>query len=71
MIPRFNIYIVDDAIMTVQSYAYGRGEETPILVLERKNTGGLFDYYASVVKHILDNSTDVDDTSIEERRKNI
>jgi transcriptional regulator with XRE-family HTH domain len=71
MIPRFNIYIVDDALMTVQSYAYGRGEETPILVLERKNAGGLFDYYTSIVKHILDHSIDVDDISIEERRKNI
>jgi transcriptional regulator with XRE-family HTH domain len=71
MVPRFNIYIVDDALMTVQSYAYGRGEETPILVLERKTKEGLFDYYASVAKHILDHSKDVDDTSIEERRKNI
>src|SRR5437660_11871661 len=40
--PRFNIYIVDDTIMTVQSYAYGRGEDTPTLVLKRKAQGGLF-----------------------------
>lgn len=31
--PRFNIYIVDDVLMTVQSYAYGRGEDTPALLL--------------------------------------
>lgn len=59
MIPRFNIYIVNDALMTVQGYAYGRGEETPILVLERKTTGGLFDFYVSVAKHILEHSKDI------------
>jgi transcriptional regulator with XRE-family HTH domain len=56
MIPRFNIYIVNDTLMTVQGYAYGRGEETPTLVLERKTTGGLFDFYVSVAMHILENS---------------
>ncbi len=59
MIPRFNIYIVDDTLMTVQSYAYGRGEDTPTLVLKRKAKGGLFDFYASAAKHILDYSTDI------------
>ncbi len=69
MIPRFNIYIVDDTLMTVQSYAYGRGEETPTLVLERKTNGGLFDFYIAIARHILENSRDIDDTLVEEREK--
>jgi len=52
--PRYNIYVVDDTIMTVQSYAYGRGEDTPVFVLRRQTTNGLFDFYASVVQYILD-----------------
>lgn len=56
MTPRFNIYIVDDILMTVQGYAYGRGEDTPTLVLEKKAKNGLFDFYASIAKHILENS---------------
>jgi transcriptional regulator with XRE-family HTH domain len=51
--PRFNIYIVDDSVMTVQSYAYGRGEDTPVFVLRRQTSNGLFDFYSSVAKHIL------------------
>lgn len=62
MIPRFNIYIVNDTLMTVQGYAYGRGEETPIFVLERKTRGSLFDFYVSTAKHILKNSTPFDKT---------
>lgn len=54
--PRFNIYIVDDVLMTVQSYAYGRGEDTPTLLLQRKARGGLFDFYADAVKHVLEHS---------------
>jgi transcriptional regulator with XRE-family HTH domain len=65
MIPRFNIFIVDDALMTVQSYGYGRGEETPTLVLERKTQGGLFDFYTSIVKRILENSKDLNETAAE------
>ncbi len=57
--PRFNIYIVDDTLMTVQSYGYGRGEDTPTLLLRRKTTGGLFDFYASVARHVLEHSTDI------------
>jgi transcriptional regulator with XRE-family HTH domain len=60
MIPRYNIYIVDDTLMTVQSYAYGRGQETPTLVLERKSDGGLFDFYASAARHILEHSRDIE-----------
>ena len=56
--PRFNIYIVDDVLMTVQSYAYGRGEDTPTLFLQRKTRGGLFDFYADAAKHILEHSVD-------------
>lgn len=52
--PRFNIYLVDDSFMTVQSYAYDRGEDTPVFVLKRQSGNGLFDFYASVAKHILD-----------------
>ena len=65
MIPRFNIFIVDDMLMTVQSYGYGRGEETPTLVLERKTEGGLFDFYTSIAKHVLENSHDTNDTQTE------
>jgi transcriptional regulator with XRE-family HTH domain len=57
LIPRFNIYIVNDRIMTVQSYAYGRGEDTPTLVLERKVQDGLFDFYAAAARHVLAHST--------------
>jgi len=60
--PRFNIYIVDSKVITVQSYAYGRGEDTPILLLQKKTNGGLFDFYASAAQHILDHSTDVTQT---------
>jgi|GEM_PF-2434104 transcriptional regulator with XRE-family HTH domain len=68
MIPRFNIYVVDDTLMTVQGYAYGRGEETPILVLERKTNGGLFDFHVSLVKHILEQSKIIDEVSLKEKQ---
>lgn len=61
--PRFNIYIVDDVLMTVQSYAYGRGEDTPTLFLQRKTRGGLFDFYADAAKHVLEHSIDACNTS--------
>ena len=64
--PRFNIYIVDDSVMTLQTYAYGRGEDTPTLVLKRKTKGGLFDFYVSAAKHILDHSTDISDNTTRE-----
>jgi transcriptional regulator with XRE-family HTH domain len=51
--PRYNIYVVDDSIMTVQSYAYGRGEDTPVFVLRRQSINGLFDFYTSIARHIL------------------
>lgn len=57
--PRFNIYIVDDTLMTVQSYSYGRGEDTPTLLLRRKTRGGLFDFYASAAKYVLEQSSDI------------
>lgn len=50
--PRFNMYIIDDALMTVQAYGYGRGEDTPVLVLKRQSKQGLFAFYASVAHHI-------------------
>ena len=61
--PRFNIYIVDDNLMTVQNYAYGRGEDTPTLLLKRKMKGGLFDFYATAAQHILEHSTGIIDTT--------
>jgi hypothetical protein len=51
--PRFNIYVVDDSIMTVQAYAYRRGEDTPVFVLKRQSSNGLFDFYSSIAMHIL------------------
>ena len=67
--PRFNIYIVDDSLMTVQWYAYGRGSDTPTFVLRRQNNKGLFEYYAEAAKYILDRSNLVNSTTIVERDK--
>ena len=58
--PRFNIYVVDDSVMTVQSYAYGRGEDTPVFVLRRQGSNGLFDFYLSVAKHVLLKANPID-----------
>jgi transcriptional regulator with XRE-family HTH domain len=58
--PRFNIYEVDETYLTVQSYAYGRGEDTPTFVLRRQNSHGLFDYYAEVARHILEQAKPID-----------
>jgi transcriptional regulator with XRE-family HTH domain len=60
--PRFNIYVVDDTLMTVQHYGYGRGGDTPTLLLRREMQGGLFDFYASAVKYIVEHSTMIDET---------
>jgi transcriptional regulator with XRE-family HTH domain len=59
MIPRYNIYIVDNTLMTVQSYAYTRGEDTPTFVLIRRRSGGLFDFYASAAHYILAHSKEI------------
>ncbi|SRR5258708_19000556 len=56
LIPRYNIYMVDDSFMTVQSYAYGRGEDTPTFVLRRREPHGLFEFYASVARYILEHA---------------
>lgn len=53
---RYNIYIVDDTLMTVQTYAHVRGEDTPTFVLKRKSDNGLFQFYASVAQHVLEHS---------------
>ncbi len=55
--PRYSIYVIDDMIMTMQCYAYERGEDTPIFVLRRQSSNGLFEFYASIAKHILAKST--------------
>ncbi len=67
MVPRFSIYIVDDTLMTVQGYGYGRGEDTPVLVLKRKTTNGLFDFYISEAKHIFEYSREISENSIIEK----
>ena len=54
--PRFNIYLFDDKLMTVQSYAYSRGQDTPTFVLKRQSENGLFEFYASVARHIVEQS---------------
>jgi transcriptional regulator with XRE-family HTH domain len=59
-LPRYNIYVVDDSFMTVQPYAYGRGEDTPTLVLRRHQSNGLFEYYATIAKHILEQAKPLD-----------
>lgn len=50
---RFNIYVVNDTLMTVQFYAYERGEDTPTFLFRRQSRSGLFDFYASAAKHVL------------------
>ena len=59
LVPRFNIYIIDDMIMTMQSYTFTRGEETPLFVLRRQGLNGLFDFYASAAKYVLEHSIPV------------
>lgn len=66
VIPRYNIYIIDDTFMTIQSYGYGRGEDTPTLVLKRLVKNGLFDFYASIAQHLLDHSIDISDNTTKE-----
>lgn len=55
--PRYNIYIADDSVMTAQTYGYGRGEDTPTLVLRRQTTNGLFEFYASAARYTLEHAT--------------
>lgn len=59
MIPRYNIYIVDNTLMTIQSYAYTRGEDTPTFILTKGTSGGLFDFYASAAQYILAHSKEI------------
>jgi transcriptional regulator with XRE-family HTH domain len=54
--PRFNIYIVND-LMTVQCYAYKRGEDTPTFVVKQQGTKGLYDFYQDTVDFIRDKAT--------------
>ena len=68
MMPRYNIYIIDHTLMTVQSYAYVRGEDTPTLVLTKKTQRGLFDFYASAAQYILAHSTDIEELQRQERK---
>lgn len=53
LLPKFNMYIINDNLMTVQAYAYGRGEDTPVFVLRRQSKQGLFAFYVSIAQHIL------------------
>lgn len=62
--PRYNIYIVDDAMMTVQTYGYGRGEDTPTLVLRRQQAHGLFDFYATAVQYTLEHAAPIGDAAL-------
>lgn len=57
--PRFSIYLFDNRLMTMQFYAYGRGQDTPCFALERQSQGDLFEYYVSTVRYILDQSRPV------------
>lgn len=54
LLPRFSIYMFDNTVMTVQSYAYGRGEDTPCFLLQRQSQNGLFEFYATAAQHILE-----------------
>lgn len=55
-LPRYSIYMFDDVHMTVQAYAYGRGEDTPCFLLQRQSPNGLFEFYATAVRHIIENA---------------
>lgn len=55
-LPRYSIYMFDNTLMTVQSYAYGRGEDTPCFLLQRQSQSGLFEFYATAVRHIIENA---------------
>ncbi len=55
-LPRYSIYMFDNTLMTVQSYAYGRGEDTPCFLLQRQSQSGLFEFYAMAVRHIIENA---------------
>lgn len=57
--PRFSTYLFDDRLMTMQFYAYGRGQDTPCFALERQDQGELFEYYVSTVRYILAQSRPV------------
>lgn len=57
LLPRYNVYLIDDTHMIVQSYGYGCGEDTPTFVFRRQSSRGLFDYYASAARHILQQAT--------------
>ncbi len=59
--PRFNIYIVGD-FMTVQCYAYKRGEETPTFVVKQQGTKGLYDFYRDTVDFIQEKATVIPDS---------
>jgi hypothetical protein len=54
----------------VQGYAYGRGEETPVFILERKTQDGIFDHYVSIAKHVLASSRNVQD-AIEDTKRGV
>jgi hypothetical protein len=58
--PRYNLYVVNDALLTVQSYGYGRGEDTPTFVLRRTSDEGLFDFYAGIARYILAHATSLE-----------
>jgi len=55
-LPRYSIYMFDNTLMTVQSYSYGRGEDTPCFLLQRQSQSGLFEFYATAVRHIIENA---------------
>jgi transcriptional regulator with XRE-family HTH domain len=56
--PRFNIYVMGD-LMTVQCYAYKRGEDTPTFVVKQQGTKGLYDFYCDTVDFIREKATPV------------
>lgn len=57
LLPRYNIYVVDDAFMTMQSYAFERGEDTPTFVFQRQSSRGLFDFFAATARYIREHAS--------------
>lgn len=53
---RFNICLIDDAFLTAQFYMYARGEDTPLYVYQRREPHGLFEFYASAARHVLEHA---------------
>jgi hypothetical protein len=57
-IPRVNMIFIDGSVVFVQYYANNvKGSSNPTMMIENKNTDGLFSFYQRLYNRILHNST--------------